>query len=174
MFRRFFLLFAIVPFLELWLLLELSRRTNWLTTVAVVILTGVIGISLVRWQGMSTVREIQQQLAAGKSPSRSIVSGVLILIAGAFLLTPGLITDTAGFVLLIPMVRNAIASKLQKHFISGVSSRFQSSVWVSGSAGPGFAEAFYAAQQAPPEAASGDSARPTVVVVEPDPPRIPK
>ena len=163
MFSRLFLLFAMVPLAELWLLMELAKRTNWLTTIAVVLTTGLVGISLVRWQGINTWREIQRQLASGKSPSRSIVSGVLILVAGALLLTPGLITDTLGFLLLIPPVRYAVAVYLQSRFVTSVSSKFRSSVWVN-SQTPDFTN--------DDDAGLDPSQRPSVRVVEPDRPAI--
>ena len=160
---RLFLLLALVPLAEIWLLMELADRTSWLTTIAVVLLTGAMGIGLVRWQGIKTIQEIQRQLAAGQSPSKTIVSGVLILVAGAMLLTPGLLTDTAGFLLLIPAVRSAFATYLQRRFVSSVSAKFRSSVWVQ-SASSG--SSFHA------ETPFNDAERPSVTVVEPDAGRI--
>lgn len=163
MFSRLFLLMALVPLAEIWLLMELAERTSWPVTIMVVLSTGVIGISLVRWQGINTIRDIQQQLAAGQSPSKTIVSGVLILLAGALLLTPGLLTDTAGFLLLIPAIRSAFATYLQRRFVTSVSAKFHSSVWVqSGSAGSGFNA----------ETPFDKTQRPSVTVVEPDTPKI--
>ncbi|MDA1231884.1 MAG: FxsA family protein [Planctomycetota bacterium] len=163
MLSRLFLLLALVPLAELWLLMELAQQTSWLTTIVVVLSTGVIGISLVRWQGIKTLKDIQRQLAAGESPSQTIVSAVLILVAGALLLTPGLLTDTVGFLLLIPSFRFATAAYLQRRFMTSISTKFRSSVWVqSGSFGSGFAD----------DAQSNASERPSVRVVEPDPPRI--
>ncbi|MCA9010037.1 MAG: FxsA family protein [Planctomycetaceae bacterium] len=163
MFSRLFLLFALVPLAELWLLMELAKRTNWLTTIAVVLTTGLVGISLVRWQGINTWREIQRQLASGKSPSRTIVSGVLILIAGALLLTPGLLTDTLGFLLLIPPVRYAAAMYLQSRFVTSVSTKFRSSVWVNS---PMADFTMHEDSELDP------TQRPSVRVVEPDRPAI--
>jgi len=163
MFSRLLLLFALVPLLELWLLTELAERTSWLTTIAVVLSTGVIGISLVRWQGITTWKEIQRQLASGQSPTRTIVSGVLILVAGALLLTPGLLTDTAGFLLLIPVVRRTAVTFLQKTFASSVSTKFRSSVWVSSASfGSDFRK----------DSPIHESERPHVEVIEPNYPRI--
>lgn len=163
--NRLFLLLALVPLAEIWLLMELAEKTSWVTTIAVVLSTGAMGIGLVRWQGMKTIQDIQRQLAAGQSPSKTIVSGVLILVAGAMLLTPGLLTDTAGFLLLIPPVRSIVAGYLQRRIVSSVFSKFRSSVWVqSGSAG----SSFHA------ETPFTESERPSVVVVEPDVPKIDK
>jgi UPF0716 protein FxsA len=130
-FLRFLLLLSIIPLAELWLLIELTKRTSLGWTIALVLFTGMLGMSLVRWQGIKALREIQQQVASGRSPSQSIIAGVLILVAGAFLLTPGIITDTAGFLLLIPQLRMALARFFQKRLISTVVSGMKGSVWVS-------------------------------------------
>ena len=123
---RLLLLFVIVPVCELGILIKLTELTSVVTTVAIVIATGIAGMSLVRWQGASAWREIRQQLGRGQSPSLSIVAGVLVLIAGAFLLTPGLLTDSAGFLLLVPAVRRRIAGYLQRRFADNVKFTFQS------------------------------------------------
>jgi UPF0716 protein FxsA len=125
------LVFAVVPFLELVLLIKMTQLTSLPVTVLIVIGTGVIGMSLVRWQGLKAWQQIQTQLASGQSPSKAIVSGVLILVAGAMLLTPGLLTDTAGFLLLIPPVRFAVAGLLQKRFANRVLGGVRSSVWAT-------------------------------------------
>jgi UPF0716 protein FxsA len=159
MFLRFLLLFAMVPLAELWLLVWMTERTSLGWTILLVISTGMIGMSLVRWQGMKAWQQVQQDLAGGKSPSQSILSGVLILVAGAFLLTPGLITDTAGFLLLIPQVLGAIAAVVQKKMVGRVVSSAQGSVWVS---------SFSSSFPPPPMGdAAEDSGRPSVRVIDP-------
>ncbi len=163
MLSRLILLLALVPLAELWLLMELAQHTSWLTTIAVVLSTGVVGIGLVRWQGINTWKAIQRQLASGQSPSKAIVSGVLILVSGALLLAPGLLTDTVGFLLLIPPVRDAVAIYLQNRCVTGASTKFHSSIWVN-SASYDF--------RSPEDRPSNGSERPHVRVVEPDPPRI--
>lgn len=131
MFLSFLLLLSIIPLAEFWLLIELTKRTSLGWTISLVLFTGMLGMSLVRWQGIKALREIQQQVASGRSPSQSIIAGVLILVAGAFLLTPGIITDTAGFLLLIPSLRMALARFFQKRLISTAVSGTKGSVWVS-------------------------------------------
>jgi len=66
---RLFLLLALVPLAEIWLLMELAEKTSWLTTIAVVLSTGVIGISLVRWQGIKTIQEIQRSAGRKSGPA---------------------------------------------------------------------------------------------------------
>ena len=158
-FLRFLLLLAIVPLLELWLLIELTRRTNIGWTIALVLGTGMIGMSLVRWQGMKALHQIREQLAAGQSPSQAIVSGVLVLVAGALLLTPGIITDTAGFLLLIPQVRLALAHYFQGRLVAGVVKGVRGSVWASSfTSNP---------NQTPNEEIISEFGRPSVRVVDP-------
>jgi len=160
---RFLLLIVFVPLIELGLLLELTKLTSLWVTIAVVLTTATVGMSLVKWQGINTWKEIQRQLAAGQSPSRAIVSGVLILVAGAMLLAPGLLTDSVGFLLLFPPARSAITTWLQKRFVTSVATHVRGSVWVS---------------SVPPESMSGSNAspdelqRPQVRVIDPHEPRI--
>jgi UPF0716 protein FxsA len=131
---RLFLLFTFLPFVELWLLLQLARRTGVGGTIAVVVTTALTGAALVRWQGLRTVRRIQEQLAAGAVPSNALADGLFILLAGAFLVTPGLITDTIGFLLLIPPVRKLLSGWVVQQFLS--SARFQMRSFTAGPNGP--------------------------------------
>ena len=163
-FLRFLLLLAAIPLLELWLLIELTKRTSLWWTIALVLFTGMLGMSLVRWQGMKALRQIQQQLSSGQSPSLAIISGVLVLIAGAFLLTPGIITDTAGFLLLIPQLRSAIARYAQKRLVSSAVNGIKGSVWVSS-----FSTSFPGANPANPV---DTSERASVQVIDPNQPKL--
>lgn len=110
------LVFILVPLIELTLLVQLYQRTSFGTTLLVVLFTGVLGVSLARRQGLDVWRGIHQQLASGKDPSAEIMNGVMILIAGAFLMTPGLLTDCVGFALLVPWLRNGLQARLAKWF----------------------------------------------------------
>ena len=116
MFFRLMLLFTIVPLVELALLIELGKLTNVLTTVAIVVSTGAIGAYLARREGLKTWVRIQENLTAGASPAVELVNALLILIAGAVLITPGLLTDLAGFMLLIPAIRSRLGRKLSAYF----------------------------------------------------------
>lgn len=129
---RLLLIVVFVPLLELLLLIEVTRLTSLPVTIGLVVLTGVTGMSLVRWQGLNVWREIKRQLAAGNSPSRQIAHGALIILAGAFLITPGLLTDTVGFSLLIPGIRDWIARQLQTRIWNSATASVRSHVWVSG------------------------------------------
>jgi UPF0716 protein FxsA len=169
-FLRFLLLLSIIPLAELWLLIELTKRTSLGWTIVLVLFTGMLGMSLVRWQGIKALREIQQQVASGRSPSQSIIAGVLILVAGAFLLTPGIITDTAGFLLLIPQLRMALARFFQKRLISTAVSGMKGSVWVSS-----FSTGFPDSNSANPVDLTDPSElseRPSVQVIDPNQPKL--
>jgi UPF0716 protein FxsA len=110
------LAFIVVPLVDLYVLFVVAGRIGGLETVALVVLTGVLGGTLAKTQGAQTVRRLQYRAAKGESPSRELADGALILFGGALLLTPGLITDAVGFALLLPFVRphvrSALASRL--------------------------------------------------------------
>ena len=105
----FFLLFIAVPLAELAILIKVGELIGILPTVLLVILTAVIGVALLKRQGIAALAGARQSLEAGKFPVESVVDGACLLVAGAFLLTPGLITDTVGFLLLIPALRHGLA-----------------------------------------------------------------
>lgn len=114
-------LFVTVPLAELALLIWVGARIGTLTTIGIVIFTGVLGATLARLQGVAAWKRFQERTAKGELPQGDLIDGLLILIAGAVLLTPGLITDVAGFLLLVPPVRatirSAIAVRLGKRFV---------------------------------------------------------
>ncbi len=116
MFLRLLLLFTVVPLIELYLLVELGTVIGIGPTVLLVVTTGVLGAWLARWQGLGVLTRVSEDLAQGRLPTDALIDGLLILIAGAVLLTPGLITDALGFFLLVPQgraaVRKAIARRL--------------------------------------------------------------
>ena len=87
---------------------------TWLQTVALVVLTGLIGMILVRAEGRSTVRRFQRKLASGSPPTDELLDGGLLIASGAFLLTPGLVTDLLGFLLVLPPTRLPIRLALKR------------------------------------------------------------
>jgi len=105
-------LFLILPITELYLLFALADVIGGLGTLLIVICTAAIGISLLRRQGAYTLGRVNQRLQQGELPGQEIVEGMLLTIAAVMLITPGLITDTLGFVLLTPALRRQIASKI--------------------------------------------------------------
>ena len=102
------MLFIGMPVLEIWLLFQVSDMIGTLETVVLVIGTGVVGAGMARTQGAQILRLIQADLAQGQMPAPRVLDGLMILTAGLLLITPGIITDTIGFLLLVPLVRNEI------------------------------------------------------------------
>jgi UPF0716 protein FxsA len=107
-------LFIGMPLVELALLIQLHEWMGLLNTVLLVFLTGSAGIYLVKRQGIGIFRKIQQEMAQGALPAPQMIDGVMILVAGALLVTPGILTDAVGFLLLIPPTRYAIRMWLKR------------------------------------------------------------
>ena len=87
---------------------------TWLQTIALVVLTGLIGMILVRAEGRNTLRRFQRKLASGSAPTNELLDGGLLITSGAFLLTPGLVTDLIGFLLVVPITRYPIRAALKR------------------------------------------------------------
>lgn len=118
---------AVVPIIELALLIEIGRRVGVWYTVALVLLTGSAGLTVARMQGLSILTKLSSELSQGQIPGNTIVDGVLLLIGAVLLITPGVLTDLAGLLLLVPPVRAVVREWLKARLKSWVSS---GSVWV--------------------------------------------
>ena len=114
MLLKLFLAFTTIPIIEIFLLIEIGSMFGALTAVTLVILTGFLGAFLARMQGLQTLYRIQESLREGRMPSGELLDALLIVIAGLVLLTPGFLTDSAGFLLLIPATRNSIKYWLRR------------------------------------------------------------
>jgi UPF0716 protein FxsA len=144
---RLLLLFILVPTIELALLIEVGSRIGTLATLGLIAVTGVIGAALARQQGLRVLQQLRAELGAGRLPASSLFDAVIILVAGALLITPGILTDAVGFLCLVPgfraLVRRTIRRRLeravreQRVHVEG-SVRFEE--WLGGprSAGPTF------------------------------------
>ena len=120
------LLFIIVPIVEIAVLLKIGAAIGWLQTLLIVILTAVIGTWMLRQQGLATALAVRQRLQSGQMPANEILEGVLLLVGGALLLTPGFVTDVFGFCCLLPPTRRVLVRYLVKRVSiqgSGVSAR---------------------------------------------------
>ena len=106
----FFLLFIGIPIVEVILFITIGKYIGLWNTIFIIIITGVIGAVLVKSQGISILNRALEEIKLNKVPILSIFEGIAIFIAGAFLLTPGFLTDTIGCILLIPKTRNLIVS----------------------------------------------------------------
>jgi len=113
---KLLILFITVPFVELALLLYIADLTDWRFTLALVVITGVVGSVLARSQGWRTYRQIQSELGTGRLPAQSMLDAVMIFVAGALLLTPGVLTDIFGLSLLIPPCRAFYRKRLVHWF----------------------------------------------------------
>lgn len=103
-----FILFIIVPLLEIYLFIQVGDQVGALTTVALVVLTAAIGVVLLRWQGVKTLIRARERMAAGELPAQQMLEGMLLAVGGILLLVPGFFTDAIGFALLIPPLRRGI------------------------------------------------------------------
>ena len=103
------LLFIVVPIAEIYVIIQVGQAIGALWTIALLILDSFIGARLLRWQGRSAWRNFQAAVAAGRMPHREVLDGAMIILGGAFLLTPGFITDAFGLLLLLPPTRRLLA-----------------------------------------------------------------
>ena len=106
--RLLLVLFLVVPIAEIWVLIEVGSVVGAVATIGLVVLTAVVGAALMRTQGLATLFRARDRDGKGEVPALELLEGAVILIAGAFLLTPGFITDAAGFACLIPSIRRRL------------------------------------------------------------------
>lgn len=111
MFKILFVLFIVVPLLELYVLIEVGSEIGALPTILLTILTALVGGLLMKHQGLQVLRDAQVSMAQGQAPQQQAIEGVLIFIGGAMLLLPGLVTDALGFLLLLPPLRALLAKR---------------------------------------------------------------
>lgn len=116
MFFTLFFIFAVIPLIELGILIKIGTVIGTLNTITLVILTAAIGAYMVRMEGIGVLSRIQQNMQEGQFPTEELINGAMILVAGALLLTPGVCTDVIGFLMVIPVSRNVI-KRLIKHYI---------------------------------------------------------
>ncbi len=109
-------IFIIVPLAELAVLIKVGSYIGILWTFALILLTATIGVSILRVQGLSTLMRASQKMQEGRLPAKELAEGFLLALAGALLLTPGLITDACGFMLLVPSIRGRLAGSVLKRF----------------------------------------------------------
>ena len=124
------LIFVCLPIAELAVLIRVHDHFGWANTIGLVFLTGVAGAFLARAQGLMVVMQIRRDLAEGRMPAPRMIDGVMILIAGVMLITPGLITDTAGFLLLCPPVRAFLRVWMRRKFEESIRRGQTTVVWM--------------------------------------------
>jgi len=122
------LIFIGVPILEIAVFIQAGNLIGLWPTLAVVVITAVLGAALLRSQGLAAVGRARRQLDRGEIPISEVATGICLLIAGALLLTPGFVTDAIGFLLLIPPVRTFLSRWAVAALMRGRSTR----VWIDG------------------------------------------
>lgn len=111
--RWLLLLFIVVPLLELYLLLFVGSQIGFWPTVGIVLVTGTLGAALAKREGLRVWHSYREALSQGRLPDEGIVGGLLVLLGGALLITPGMLTDVAGFLLLVPRTRRFVADRIR-------------------------------------------------------------
>lgn len=114
MLAKLFLVFTIVPIVELVLLLRVGRWIGTWPTITLIVVTAMVGAWLARREGLRAWRDVQRTIALGQLPGEALLHGLLVFTGGALLLTPGLLTDLLGLALLAPRSRAAIVSRLRR------------------------------------------------------------
>ena len=99
------LLFIVVPIVEIYVIIQVGQAIGPLWTILLLIADSIIGAQLLRWQGRGAWRRFQESFAAGRMPHNEILDGVMVIVGGTLLLTPGFITDAFGLLLLLPPTR---------------------------------------------------------------------
>lgn len=111
---RLFLLFVGVPLLELFVLVKVGQWVGILPTIALVVITGVAGGILARLEGLRTIWKIRSEMTHGRLPGGALLDGFAILLGGALLLTPGILTDVVGFSFLLPPTRKLLLRRIRE------------------------------------------------------------
>lgn len=162
---RLALLLVGVPLLELFILIQLGQVVGLWPTIGLVVLTGFAGASLARLEGLRTFWTIQERLARGQLPGSALFDGLAILLGGALLLTPGILTDILGFSFLLPPSRRFLVRLIRKRMEKGLQSGTIQVIQFGGF-GPGFGHPGRPAGSEP----SSDPPRNGEIVVEPKDP----
>lgn len=120
---RLALLFVVVPVIELMLLIQLGQVVGLGLTLALVVFTGIAGAALARAEGLRVFFKFQEEMASGRLPGQALLDGISVLVGGAFLLTPGVLTDVVGFSLIVPLTRRwiqkRVRARLEKSIVEG-------------------------------------------------------
>lgn len=119
MLRYLIVLLLVIPFIDMYVLIEASSILGFWQVIALVLVTGIIGAELIRREGRHVLMKLQQSVTAGEI-SRNMAEGLIIVLCGAFLLTPGFITDILGFLLIFRPLRERLVAHLMNNFNSGM------------------------------------------------------
>ena len=114
MLLKLFLAFTLIPLVEIYLLIKLGQHFGAITSILLVIFTGILGAYLAKMEGLRTLFRLQETLREGGMPGEELLDALLIALAGLVLITPGFITDAVGFLLLIPFTRMLVKKWLKE------------------------------------------------------------
>jgi UPF0716 protein FxsA len=114
-FPVFSVLFLVIPFIELWLLIKVGSAIGALATILLLILSGFLGMYLLRRPGLSTLAKLQRDMQAGQRPAKSLLEGMMMLLGGLLFIIPGFFTDIIGLILLLPPTRYLLVKFLLKN-----------------------------------------------------------
>ncbi|MDB3952686.1 FxsA family protein [Alphaproteobacteria bacterium] len=121
------LLFIAVPIAEIIIFIEAGNLIGLWATLLMVILTAIVGTSMLRQQGVSVLRRAEEALQRNELPMEEVVTGICLLVSGALLLTPGFLTDSIGFALLVPPFRHFLGALVFRHFVNSG----RTSIWMA-------------------------------------------
>ncbi len=129
------ILFIAMPIIEIAVLLRVGAALGWFPTLGIVVLTAVVGTAMLRQQGLATLNKARQRMGAGEMPAQQMLEGVLLMVGGVLLLTPGFVTDAFGFACLLPWSRQWLAKKIASRSVVGVAGGIGAGagVWTGGS-----------------------------------------
>lgn len=157
MLGRLLLLFLLTPAIELGLLIQVSQFIGFELTIGLIIVTGIAGSYLARREGLNTWRRLNERLNAGDLPGKELIDGVIILMAGALLVTPGVLTDIVGFTGLLPPTRALIRRLVMRRFRRKMEEgSFQVQLGFFGGAAPGPNGPSPQSGPPPPDSSSAD------------------
>lgn len=114
------ILFIAMPIIEIAVLLRVGEALGWLPTLGIVVLTAVVGTAMLRQQGLATLNKARQRMGAGEMPAQQMLEGVLLMVGGVLLLTPGFVTDAFGFACLLPWSRQWLAKRIASRSVVAV------------------------------------------------------
>jgi UPF0716 protein FxsA len=123
MMARLFLLFTVVPLLELYILIKIGGYIGAFPTVGLVVLTALLGFVLARFEGLRKLTQIKRSLSLGIVPAEEMLDGVLIFVGGVLLIIPGVLTDLFALILLIPYTRTIFKRWLRRRFDRMIATR---------------------------------------------------
>lgn len=114
--RFLFLIFIIIPLIEITILINVGEIIGAWYTVGLVLLSAFIGVNMLRYQGLSTLSRAQMRMNSGEIPANEMIEGIILAVGGALLVTPGFVTDFFGFCCLVPFTRHLLVAYLKRHF----------------------------------------------------------